>query len=63
MRNLANNYFRFFFQLWMMKGEIYEQEDKQDDARETFKQGVRGAVGGRRRINNEKEIGKENEKL
>ena len=47
MRNLANNYFRFFFQLWMMKGEIYEQEDKQDDARETFKQGVRGAVGGK----------------
>ena len=48
MRNLTNNYFPFFFQLWMMKGEIYEQEDKQDDARETFKQGVRGDVGGER---------------
>ena len=29
----------------MMKGQIYEQEDKQDDARETFKQGVRGWEG------------------
>ncbi|XP_046863113.1 pre-mRNA-processing factor 6-like [Xenia sp. Carnegie-2017] len=30
-----------FAKLWMMKGQICEQERKEDDARETYKQGVK----------------------
>ena len=31
-------------QLWMMKGQIYDQEGKQEDARDAYKQGVMCAV-------------------